>query len=148
MFHLPLVLFMAFSLITHCNSTPTSCKSNEKSLNHKNSWLKCSTTGELQRWWGGTHRVFFFKYEASDSFWRNVLWKLGTFISRSEQKGQFCFWNPFATFKIMSTFFHLHCTWYLTPECFSPVRFDAQTRTASKGAGDRCQRMGFSSPSD
>lgn len=31
---------------------------------------------------------FFFKYEASDSFSKNVLGKLSTFFSRSKQKGQ------------------------------------------------------------
>lgn len=151
MFHLPFVLFMALSLITHCDSTPTSCKSSEKSLKHKNSWLKCSATGELQRWWGGTHCTFLKKKkknEASDSFWRNTLWKMRTFMSRSERKGQSRFWNPFATFKIMSTFFHLDCTWYLTPACLSPAWFDAQTWTASNGAGDLWQTKGFSSPSD
>lgn len=145
MFHLPFVLFMAFSLITHCNSTPTSCKSNEKSLKHKNSGLKCSITGELQRQWGVTHYIiyFFFKYEASDSFSKNMLGKSCTYFSRSKQKGQSNFWSPIATFKIMSIFLHLNCTWYLLG-CFLPIQVYVQTWTTSEEAGDSWQKMEFS----
>lgn len=55
-----------------------------------------------------------------------MLRELCTSISRSKQKGQSHFRNPFATFKIMSTVLHLNGTLHLLVR-ISPEQFYAQT---------------------
>lgn len=95
----------------------------------------------------GSDTLLFKKYEVSDSFWKNMLRELCTFISRSKQKGQSHFWNPFATFKIMSTFLHLNGTLHLLV-CILPIQFYAQTWTTSERTDDSRQRWSFLWPSD